>query len=152
MYARGTMLMRSHRGFSLIELMLVVAIIAVMATIALPEFQRFQCKSKLAEGQQMIRAINQAIYLWRHQAESEGMWPASINDLDIDLPNSGMKGQLLGSYYTYTTVGFSAPGYTGMFVYATGHSPELSTLGMIHSAPPNPWQDQVQIMAAAPCP
>jgi type IV pilus assembly protein PilA len=40
---------RSQAGFSLIELMIVVAIIGVLAAIAVPNFQKFQAKSKQAE-------------------------------------------------------------------------------------------------------
>jgi type IV pilus assembly protein PilA len=39
---------RRHSGFSLIELMIVVAIIAILAAIAFPAYQKYVAKSKIA--------------------------------------------------------------------------------------------------------
>lgn len=42
--------LRSQQGFSLIELMVVVGIIGILAAIAVPNFQRFQAKSRQSEA------------------------------------------------------------------------------------------------------
>ena len=39
-----------QKGFSLVELMVVVAIIGILASIAIPNFQRFQRKSRQSEA------------------------------------------------------------------------------------------------------
>lgn len=48
---------RNAKGFSLIELMIVVAIIGILAAIAVPNFQRFQAKSKQSEAKGLLASI-----------------------------------------------------------------------------------------------
>ncbi len=45
------------KGFTLIELMIVVAIIAIIAAIALPSYQQYQIRTKRAEAQSEMMQI-----------------------------------------------------------------------------------------------
>jgi type IV pilus assembly protein PilA len=49
--------LRSKKGFTLIELMIVVAIIGILAAIAIPNFLKFQAKSKQSEAKTNLGAI-----------------------------------------------------------------------------------------------
>jgi len=51
------MRMRNKKGFTLIELMIVVAIIGILAAIAIPNFLKFQAKSKQSEAKTNLKAI-----------------------------------------------------------------------------------------------
>jgi type IV pilus assembly protein PilA len=50
-------MLKGKKGFTLIELMIVVAIIGILAAIAIPNFLKFQAKSKQSEAKSNLGAI-----------------------------------------------------------------------------------------------
>jgi type IV pilus assembly protein PilA len=50
-------MLKNKKGFTLIELMIVVAIIGILAAIAIPNFLKFQAKSKQSEAKTNLKAI-----------------------------------------------------------------------------------------------
>jgi type IV pilus assembly protein PilA len=66
----------NQQGFTLIELMIVVAIIGILAAIALPAYQDYTIRAKVQEGVSMSAPIRTAYGI----ACSEGGFVASMNN------------------------------------------------------------------------
>jgi type IV pilus assembly protein PilA len=52
---------RAQRGFTLIELMIVVAIIGILAAIAIPQYQDYVTRSRWSDNFQQVGQLKQAI-------------------------------------------------------------------------------------------
>jgi type IV pilus assembly protein PilA len=95
----------NSKGFSLIELMIVVAIIGILATIAVPNFQRFQAKARASEARTQLSALNTA----------EKAFYAEWNSYSTDLVGIGFSPEGSLRYVVGFNAGFATapPGYTG---------------------------------------
>jgi len=69
--------MRSRKGFTLIELMIVVAIIGILAAIAIPNFLKFQAKSKQSEAKTNLKAVYTAETSYFGENNSYGTFDAT---------------------------------------------------------------------------
>ncbi len=58
------MKLKKSKGFTLIELMIVIAIIGILAAIALPTFQSYTGRAQAAEGFSVSEGLRQEISIW----------------------------------------------------------------------------------------
>lgn len=96
------------RGFTLIELMLVVAIVALLAAIAIPKFANLIDKAKEAGMKGNLGVLRSALTIY--YADNEGLYPKYDNL--TPLVTRGMY-HLHGKYLNFDEIVFRVPRYAG---------------------------------------
>src|SRR3979490_1882145 len=85
-------LMRKHKGFSLIELLLVVAVILIVSAIAVPNFLRSRLRANEASAVASLRVINTAAVTYSIPYPDVG-FPAQLSALGGANPCSSSSTQ-----------------------------------------------------------
>ena len=71
-------------GFSLIELMIVVAIMGILVAVALPQYQNYQVRSKVTEAFVMAENVKRALEAYY---VDYGEWPVDNANAGLPAPN-----------------------------------------------------------------
>lgn len=89
-----------RHAFTLVELIIVVIIIGVLASIAIPQFSKTMERSRIAEASAVLGALRGAQL--RYKLENTN-YATDYTKIDIDLPNydGSPPGSPNGKFFTY---------------------------------------------------
>lgn len=104
-------------GFTLVELMLVVAIIGILSAIAVPSYSSYVLRTRLAEGHGVLAST---------QVKLEQFWSNNRTYVDFDKEGASQMPDD-GQYFDYTLEDVSASAYT---MLATGKN---AAAGFVYS-------------------
>jgi type IV pilus assembly protein PilA len=91
------MIKQVQQGFTLIELMIVVAIIGILAAIAIPAYQNYTIRAQITEGLTLADGWKTAV---GEYYANTGNWPTALSVL-----GGGSMSASTGKYATVTVTG-----------------------------------------------
>ena len=98
------MMKKVQKGFTLIELMIVVAIIGILAAIAIPAYQDYTIRAQVTEGLNLAGALKAAV---SERYAATGTWPETLTELGV-VDAAGAETPPFGKYVLNVDMGGAA--------------------------------------------
>src|ERR1043165_9501755 len=100
------------KGFSLIEVLVVITIICILTAIAVPAFRQYQARAKVQNVYQMLANFAQSLYL---AYQKTGSFPSSVKFYNGTTYSSSSRFQSAGGTFGiyYFLYGLSGSAYGG---------------------------------------
>jgi type IV pilus assembly protein PilA len=118
--------MKKQQGFTLIELMIVVAIIGILAAIAIPAYKDYTIRAQVSEGLSLASGAKAAVSEFYMDS---GNFPITNDEAGISA-----AGQIIGRYATSVLVG-AAGTITVNYANATTHADLVADGGILMLTP-----------------
>lgn len=77
--------LRGEKGFTMIELAMVLVVIGILAAVAVPTYQSMVNKAHTADAKGILSEIKTAA--WTYYLENDA-WPSSLSDLGVETDQS----------------------------------------------------------------
>ena len=139
------MMIQKEKGFTLIELMIVVAIIGILAAIAVPNFVQYRNRARVSTGVGTSESVRGAMAAYAADSESNLFPYTDMNNITtwaelatvLNANGASLKktaaqqGMQLVQYVTWDLDGDGTDGDDYYFVFSTNGVPETLTGALI---------------------
>lgn len=93
--------MKPVKGFTLIELMIVVAIMAILVALAIALYRDYTTRGQVAEAIELVGGLKAQV---AEYGANTSAWPTAIVALPANPTPSQISGTLVGNYATVTNI------------------------------------------------